>query len=359
MKLRMDPLKNTFAAVSFSLLLVPFAARPAAAEVADSDRIKAVLPECGVAMTLAEQPLDIKLPAGMTGRMITVESESPYCAGTYFHLKVANRAYVGVPWVLEGYEGTIAQKIKTFAWERLHESMAVEMRPERSPEGMQKVRILQKSTWGTIPLDGLVDENGRILILGSFHTDVATLAEDRQKSIAAFAKTAPARGAAGAKVTIVEFSDFQCPSCKFGAASLKGILEKYGDAVRYVRVDLPLAMHAWAFPAALAGRAFYRQNPDAFWKYKDAVYDQQAELNTFVIDDFAKNFAEDHGLDMKRYFADLESPAVRDEILGGMGAAFSMGVQGTPTYLIDGRFVVGGKDGKVLDDYLAAKLGVK
>jgi protein-disulfide isomerase len=127
--------------------------------------------------------------------------------------------------------------------------------------------------------------------------------------------------------------------------------------VRYVRYDLPLlTMHPWAFPAAVAGRAIYRQKPDLFWQYKDQVYANQEKLNTFTIDDFARGFAQDHDLDLKKYDADVSSPELQTSILAGAGAALSNDIRATPSYLVNGTNVDAGTDGKALEAYVAALL---
>src|SRR5205085_3969240 len=135
------------------------------------------------------------------------------------------------------------------------------------------------------------------------------------------------------------------------------ILAKYGDQVRYIRYDLPLlTTHPWAFAAALAGRAIYRQDPKAFWEYKKQIYANQDKLTAFTFDDFARGFAEDHSLDLKRYDADLASDEVKTDILNGVGLAFSSDVRATPTYMVNGVYVDPGDEGKALEAYVAGLL---
>jgi len=108
--------------------------------------------------------------------------------------------------------------------------------------------------------------------------------------------------------------------------------------------------------AAIAGRAIYRQKPEAFWQYKKWVYENQDKLTAFTLDDFARGFAGDHDLDMKQYDADIESELVRDQLLKGVGAAFSNDVRATPTYMINGTYVDSGDDGKALETYVEGLL---
>jgi protein-disulfide isomerase len=129
-------------------------------------------------------------------------------------------------------------------------------------------------------------------------------------------------------------------------------MAKHPDKVRYIRYDLPLAGHPWAFPAALAGRAIYRQNPELFWQYKKNVYDNQDQLTAFMFWDWARKWAEDHDVDLKRYDADLTNADIKAEILKGAGTAFSNDVRATPTYMVNGTIVDYGEEGKALAEYV-------
>src|SRR5205823_6630107 len=127
--------------------------------------------------------------------------------------------------------------------------------------------------------------------------------------------------------------------------------------VRYVRFDMPLiSMHPWAFSAAVAGRAIYRQKPELFWTFKEQIYDNQEKLTAFTIDDFLRGFAHDHDLDMTKFDADVASAEVKNDILSGVAAAFSNDIRATPTYLVNGVAVDPGNDGKALADYVEKML---
>ena len=99
-----------------------------------------------------------------------------------------------------------------------------------------------------------------------------------------------------------------------------------------------------------------RQKPELFWDYKEQVYANQDKLNAFTIDDFARHFAQDRDLDLKKYDADVASPELQASILAGAGVAFSNDVRATPTYMVNGTTVDPGNDGKALEAYVAALL---
>ena len=116
-------------------------------------------------------------------------------------------------------------------------------------------------------------------------------------------------------------------------------------------------MHPWSFAAAMAGRAIYRQKPELFWMYKKEVYENQDKLTAFTIDDFARGFAQQHELDLKKYDADVNDEALKNEILKGVGVAFSNDIRQTPTYVVNGILVDAGQEGKGLEDYVASLIG--
>lgn len=297
-----------------------------------------------------------KLPARMTGSLIRIEAPRVACEAQYLiAIAPSGDYYLGLPWMIgEDVEGkTIEEKLKNFAWKNLQENFIPVIEHVRTRNGLLPVTMMEMTEHGKVPIEGEVDPEGKVLFLGHFHPANGDLAAARLKAFEPELATAPARGAAKPEVTIVEFSDFECPSCKHAAHYVDPIVAKYPERVRYIRFDLPLiTAHPWAFAAAMEGRAIYRQKPDAFWDFKKQIYENQDRLSSFTIDDFARGFAMDHDLDMKQYDADVVSDALRDELAKGVGAAFSNDVRATPTYMINGVYVDPGDNGKALESYV-------
>ncbi len=340
------------------------ATTPAPAEKAaawpQNERIQALikdsLPLCGD-MKVTQKPWLRKMPAGMTASAVTVESARGSCAGEWLSISTGRSFYLGQPWFLDEVTGTPAEKLKEFGWKFMHETFTPVVSTDRSPEGLLKVQLTQTTERGKLPLEGLIDDKGTVFFIGRFHPIDNDLKTDRLKAFQPFIASAPVKGPADARVTVVEFSDFQCPSCRFAALTFKPIFDKYGDKIRYIRFDLPLVEnHPWALTAAMAGRAVYRQKPEAFWDFKKQIYDNQEQLTAFTIDSFTRNFAQDHELDLKKYDADVADESIQKELLAGVAAAFMNDIRSTPSYLVNGTIVDPGNDGSALDQYIASQL---
>lgn len=142
----------------------------------------------------------------------------------------------------------------------------------------------------------------------------------------------PYKGGKNAKVTIVEFSDFQCPFCSRVGPPLMEVVKNYGDKVKVVFGHYPLSFHQQAMPASImAQEAFEQGGPDLFWKVHDDLFAAQRELSPEKIAEVAKK----HGVDM----AKVEANKAKHEatIKAAMEMGNKGGVQGTPTVFINGR----------------------
>ncbi len=161
----------------------------------------------------------------------------------------------------------------------------------------------------------------------------------------------PMKGSASAPVTIVEFSDFQCPFCSRVEPTIKQIEEAYGNKVKVVWKNNPLPFHPNAMPAAKAAMAAYKQGK--FWEMHDLLFTNQRDLSPANYEKWAQQL----GLDMAKFKADMASPAVEAEIKADADQARQVGAGGTPNFFIDGVNVVGAqpfdKFKQVIDDEIA------
>jgi protein-disulfide isomerase len=149
------------------------------------------------------------------------------------------------------------------------------------------------------------------------------------------AGASPAKGPADAPITIVEFSDFQCPYCSRVGPTLNQVLEEYPEQVRVVYKHLPLSFHKQALPAAKASAAAAR--PGKFWEMHDLLFQNQRNLSEVALRGYAKQL----GLDMEQFEKDIASPEVAKEVEADVLLARSLGVTGTPGFFVNGRFLSG------------------
>jgi len=168
-------------------------------------------------------------------------------------------------------------------------------------------------------------------------------------------KDAPSLGDPKAAVTLVEFSDFECPVCRSLHDVLRGTLPNYPQ-VRVVFKDFPLeSLHPWARTAALAGRCAYQQDPKAFWKVYDAIYDQQELISASNAWSKMTDFAGQAGLNPDSFKACMASPEAGAAIDASRTNGQQLEVGSTPTLFINGRRLVGA-DPKALEQYIQYEL---
>lgn len=143
-------------------------------------------------------------------------------------------------------------------------------------------------------------------------------------------------GPADAPVTIVEFADFQCPYCAQSASVLKSLRTKYGDRLRLVFRHLPLVdIHPSALSAARAAVCADQQGK--FWAMHEAMYGNQNALDPAALENTARKL----GLNSDRYARCVAEDATTRQIDADANAAFELGISSTPSFLINGRLIVG------------------
>jgi protein-disulfide isomerase len=150
------------------------------------------------------------------------------------------------------------------------------------------------------------------------------------------------RGMPTARVTVEEFSDFECPACGVLEPGLRRVIRDYEDRVRFVFRNYPLQMHKYAFLASRAAEAAGQQGK--FWEMHDLIYDNQKEWSGSMeprvqFDSYATRL----GLDVQRFKADMERQDLAERIKSDLLRGNSLGVKGTPTVFLNGRELVPGK----------------
>ncbi len=162
---------------------------------------------------------------------------------------------------------------------------------------------------------------------------------------------APVRGPANAKVTVVVFSDFQCPFCSRAVPTLKALEEQYPGKIRFAFKNQPLPFHD---KARLAGAAALAANEQGkFWEFHDLLFAHQDQLDRPALEKHAQSL----GLDLKRFKTALDTNRFDAALTADSNEAARVGANGTPTFFVNGRRIVGAQPVEafktIIDDELA------
>jgi protein-disulfide isomerase len=163
----------------------------------------------------------------------------------------------------------------------------------------------------------------------------------------------PSLGKAGAPVTLVLFSDFQCPFCSRVEPTLKQVKQAYGDKVRVVWKHQPLGFHPNAMPAALAAEAAREQGK--FWEFHDKLFENQTSLS----DQLYEQIAAELRLDLGKWKSARTAPRLQARISEDQAIATQVGAQGTPTMFVNGQKIPGAASFDVLKAAIDQQLAMK
>jgi protein-disulfide isomerase len=162
----------------------------------------------------------------------------------------------------------------------------------------------------------------------------------------------PMIGPEDAPITIVEFSDYECPYCqRWHTEVFEQLLETYPNEVRLVYRDFPLtSIHPNAIPAAIAANCAREQ--DAFWDYHDKLFGMELGLNTEAYQEYASQL----DIDTEEFNECLDSGRYEEEVQADFDFAANLGVRSTPTFFINGIAVVGAQPFEVFQQVIEQEL---
>lgn len=185
-----------------------------------------------------------------------------------------------------------------------------------------------------------LSKDGRFIMRGEMHDlAVAPFAENRAKL---HLDGSPSKGPADAPVTVVEFSDFECPHCRELYRTVKAI-EPHYPRVRFVFKDFPLVkIHPWAMTASLAARCAYQQSPDAFWKVHDAIFDNQDLISADNAWDKLQELARQAGVSADVFRSCMAASETKQAIGASLEEGQALKIASTPTVFVNGRPLIGG-----------------
>ena len=154
------------------------------------------------------------------------------------------------------------------------------------------------------------------------------------------ANLSPYLGKETAKITLVAFTDYQCPFCNKAEGTIKELQALYGDDLRVVWKDLPLVSHKAAKPAAIAVRAVARQGNEKFFFMHNLLFSKQSglPLDAYLYESYAASVP---GIDIEQWKKDIADPATLALVETDLALASSLGVNATPTFFINGELLSG------------------
>jgi protein-disulfide isomerase len=220
-------------------------------------------------------------------------------------------------------------------------------------EGLQEVDVEVKVGENQQTGKVYVTKDGKYMFRG----ELSDLSKDPMAENRALLqiKDSPSLGPANAPVTLVEFSDFECPVCRSLHDALRGLLPNYPQ-LRVVFKDFPLEqIHPWARTAAIAGRCAYQQDPRAFWKMYDFIYDGQELISAENAWGKMTDFAAQSGLNADSFKACMAGPEAGAAVDASRANGVQLEVGSTPTMFVNGRRIVGA-DPHTLEQYIKYEL---
>lgn len=194
-----------------------------------------------------------------------------------------------------------------------------------------------------------------LLLLAYYWYAMSNKVETPSNTTVTVSETDHMRGAKGGKVTIVEFGDLQCPACAAYEPLVRKVLEDNPTTTQLVFKHFPLTqIHSNALIAAKASESAALQGK--FWEMHDMLYDRQSEWQAALnAREIFTNYATTLSLDVAKFTAGLDNKEVEDKILAEYKEGVSLGVQGTPTFFINGKKIENPRSAEELDALVKAE----
>ena len=176
---------------------------------------------------------------------------------------------------------------------------------------------------------------------------------------ASLGKGTVVRGSLAAPVTIVEYSDFQCPFCRKGFLTVEEVRKKYGNKVAVVFKNMPLPMHPMAMPAAQRFAAIALQSPKKAFLFHDEVFTNQNQMGGPDGEKFLDEAAKKAGANIDKMHKDMTSDKVKAHIDADIEEAKKFGFTGTPGFLVAGVSIRGAYPAEVFSEIIDKRLKEK
>lgn len=318
-----------------------------------------MLPRCPAGI-LTLEPTAQQGPTNFRVYGATLRSSDQYCGTQKYLLHSPKSGQVLIGTVIKLPEDNRPANVRVTekASELLQQQLTVTVAPFPLPDGLKAVAMTRKTDWGPFSYNGYIDQSERFLIVGTRGNVQADPAKAIREALAV-ATNGVRRGNANAKVEILEISDYQCPTCARAHEKLEPIIQKNLSKVNYVRLDLPLfEHHEWAVPATLGGRAIQKVAPAKYWHYVDTVFKNQELIGKQTFAKWFPTYLEDNDINAVAIEKIYRSPAERKAVMDQVSRAFDLGINSTPTFIVNGQVLGFGPDGTFTIDAIKTALGV-
>jgi len=222
--------------------------------------------------------------------------------------------------------------------------------------GFQDLPVEVETPNGIYAVHYFLSADGRFLVKGNMFDVTKQPFESERKML----KTAgsPNFGTPGAPVTLVVFSDFQCPNCKEEAKIIhENVKNAFPKDVWVFFKDFPMdKLHPWAKGAAIAGRCTFNIQPAAFWDYHDWIFEHQAEITPENLKTKVLGWAETKNVDAAKLCQCIDTKATEKDVDRQVMEGRLLGVSGTPTIFINGRPMTGALPWPALEQIIKLEL---
>lgn len=353
-------MKRLLLATTVALLPLCAAAQPADMNTLRAYAVKA-MPRCpGSVITL--EPLPNAGPSGFIPYGLTQTSTDQTCGRKtlFFYSAGSQQIVIGSLFQLPPDGRPAADRIAEVVLESLKKPVKVTIAPFPLPDGLRAVSMARDTKFGPFAYHGFLDVSQTWMMVGyrgNLRTDPSqSLLESVNLS------SAVRRGNPKSKIKIVELSDFECPTCARAHKRVEPIITKNLSKIDYYRLDLPLFdYHEWALEAALGARAIARVAPAKYWTYVNFVFDNQDAIvdGKQPFEKTLRNFCEDHDINWSAVGKIVHSPAERASLLDQVSRTFDVGINSTPTYIVNGQVMGYGPEGTYTVEQIKKAIGVK
>jgi len=324
------------------------------------DYAQKAVAQCPDGITTLE-PIEQPGPAGFLIYRLTARSSDPSCGREAFLLysPMSGQVIIGSVFALPFDNRSVELRVANAVSQLLHENLTAAVGAFPLPDGLRSVSMTKATPFGPFSYHGFLDRSQQFLIVGSRGSLFIDPGTSLVESLGI--ENGVRRGNPKAKVKIIEMSDFECPTCGRAHKMVEPLIEKHLDKVDYYRLDLPLfEHHEWALAAALGAQAIEKVAPSKYWGWVNFVFANQDTIDKSKnVPEVLKNYCQDHDIDWKRVEKISTSPEERSTMLDQVSRAFDNGINSTPTYIVNGRIMGYGPEGKFTVDAIKKALGVK